>query len=139
MTECMVPQDICDLFIGDTFPFKFEFKQPDGSPLNIANMVIVLTMTVFKDDEFQPLEVQPHTEPGVWYGKDGAFRKAIEFPEFTLDQELDQDSINGIGYMTLYPYETAELTPGKMYWYKFKLENGPAEVFTVGVGQIRTI
>lgn len=127
--SCLIEQPICPLYTGDTFPFEFVFVQPDGSPLNISNMTIVLYLYIYGEEAFPKDEDIPPA-PGTRFFSNGEAMKKVElFPE-------DQNSIDGLGFMTLLPEETSQLLPGNKYNYKFKLENSTAEIFTVGVGQI---
>lgn len=114
MTDCCPEEEeMCSISQGDTIPFDFEFLQPDTSPLPIAGKVLDLYMTPEGD--------------------------AVGSPFFSVTFPDTASSANGQGSMILLPTNTDKLVPGTTYNFKFKLVNGPNEVFTVGRGTVPVI
>jgi len=115
VNECLVPQDLCDIARGDTVPFGFTFKQPDGTPLPIAGMVLWFTAKLDPETELDPA---------------AAIQQNVTFP-------VSPDSTAGIGSMKVLPAATELLIPGEKYKFDFQLTNGPDDVFTVGEGSFK--
>jgi len=105
---CIVDQDLCPVTVGDTVPFDYEFTLPDGSPMDISGMTLVFYVSLNPD--YNSIVVQ----------------QATTFPAGSTD---------GMGGMKILPETTNKLTRGQCYFFKFVLENGPEDVFTVGSGK----
>lgn len=107
---CAEDQEMCAISQGDTIPFEFEFLQPDMTPMPLFGKVLDLYMTKEGDPVGSPFF-------------------SVTFPD-------TDSSRKGLGFMRLLPEDTNKLIPSKTYNFKFKLVNGPTEIFTVGSGTV---
>lgn len=110
---CGQEEEMCSISQGDTIPFEFEFLQPDTSPMPLAGKILDLYMTPEGDVMGAPFF-------------------SVTFPDTA-------SSAKGKGAMRLLPVDTGKLVPGTTYNFKFKLVNGPSEVFTVGRGTVPVV
>jgi len=109
--------DLCPFYRGDTIPFSFEFKEADGSPMDISDMVIYYTMKLdIKEDVLGPNDLQ----------------SSATFP-------ADTNSMNGLGELRVLPTDTEKLLPDRAYAYDFQLVGGVDEVYTVGQGTVSVL
>jgi len=117
MSSCSAPVTLCPFHRGDTIPFDFEFKNADGSPMDISGMVLFFSMK---------LDIQSETLGANDLQTDTTF-------------PADLDSESGLGSMKVLPVDTDNLLPERTYSYDFQLVNGAEDVFTVGYGMVDTL
>lgn len=110
--QCQLNQDLCPISRGDTVPFTFNFKQPDGTPLNIVDMTLTYSMR---------LDIK---EPST------AIEQSVTFPDTA-------DSLIGQGNLKILPNFTEQLLAGRTYCFKFILDDHIEDIFTVGRGRIK--
>jgi hypothetical protein len=128
MSQCITPAELCDVFVGDTVSFKFTFTDPDDNPVDIRGM----TIRFVADRVQENLNVEGDEDIPF-------FKKEVIFPEFEDDGTTpNADSLNGVGYMDIYPDETILFEVNKIYYFKFKLIAGVNQIYTVGVGEFTT-
>jgi len=109
--QCSIEHNLCPIVRGDTVPFVFRFKFPDGSPLDISGLILFFSMK--KDPDGDVVDLQ----------------KRVVFPN-------DVNSKAGIGWLKLNPVDTNPLEPLFTYHYDFQVVTGSREVYTMGLGTV---
>ena len=106
--------DLQPIYRGDTVPLDFEFTNPDGDPVNIADTTLELVFTV---------------DPTIYNAELNDLIVTTVFPD-------DVNSQKGLGALDLLPAHTEQLKVNTNYHYYFRWYQDPTLPFTLGSGRV---
>jgi len=113
----LTPTDMDFIVKGDTLSFRYTFKTKDGVPVSVSGA----TMTFW-------LKLDVHSPDGAL----GDLIDSVVFPD-------NVDSENGLGFQTIFPVKTESLTSCRTYNYRFTIDIGNNQVYTMGLGRVQVI
>lgn len=117
-TSGSLTPEVMDFIVkGDTLSFKYTFKTKDGDPVSVVNA----TMTFW-------MKLDVHSPDGA----PGDLIDVVVFPD-------NVDSENGIAFQTVLPVKTEGLTSCETYNYRFTINLGIDQVYTMGLGRVQVI
>jgi hypothetical protein len=114
--DCLIREDLCPIYRGDTPIYDVKLTYSDGSPVDISGMTLIFSAKLNKD-----------SEDGVV----GDFKVTTLF-------EVGDDSSNGIGSITIPSKVTMTLVPSRNMHYDVKLIGGGI-VSTVAAGMFQVV
>ena len=113
---CIVEQDICNIFRGDTLPFILRFEDCNGDGIDITGMKLTFTM-----------KLNLNSGPG-----NQQVSETVVFKD-------NAGSRNGDGSIYLSSSKMNTVIPNRKYYYDFQLTSLDGSISTIGFGKVQVM